>query len=230
MDATRTPHTESTRGELGQGIYSLADLRVYLAYSGSRGDGMLALRWLTSALNPVAHQPHQPDYSFSDLISLFVVRELHRHGVSYARIREAEHYMRAARGTDRPFLSHDIATDGHTVFFLQDAPNQAEAANRVRGQRRGQQVSTIAIAQYLRRVRYGEDGIADQWAPTSKVVLNPQVQFGEPVIAGSRVPTRAVADVARRFSVAEASGWLGVGTKAAGAAVQFERDLDALRN
>lgn len=230
MDATTTTDTESTRGEVGQGIYSLADLRVYLAYSGEPDDGELALEWLRRALNPVAHRPRQPDYSFSDLISLFVVRELRRHGLSDAAIREAEGHMRRARGTDRPFVSNDIATDGRTVFFMHDEPDQVEAANWARGQRRGQQASTKAIAPYLSRVRYGEDGTAEQWLPSSGVVLNPHIQFGAPVIAGSRIPTRAVADVARRYSLEQASEWLAISPGAAGAAVRFEQQLDAIRN
>jgi hypothetical protein len=64
-----------TRAQLNQGIYSLEDLRTYLAYyTGDKAAGTYALDWLTDALNPAeGHVPRRPDYAFSDLISLFVV-------------------------------------------------------------------------------------------------------------------------------------------------------------
>jgi hypothetical protein len=194
MVTAKDSPTESTRGQLGQGIYSLADMRLYLAYFGEPEDGARALTWLASALNPVAHRRRQPDYSFSDLVSLFVVRELTRLGVRAARIRDAEARMRKITGVDRPFVSEDIATDGDEVFFTTEN-DQVESANESSKRRTGQQTSLIVVAPYLDRVRY-DDGSAAAWSPADHVVLDPQVQFGEPVVDGSRVPTAVVADVA----------------------------------
>jgi uncharacterized protein (DUF433 family) len=229
MSTTHTTNTESTRGQIGQGIYSLADLRLYVAYFGEPSDGPHALRWLTDALNPAGHRARQPDYSFTDLVSLFVVRELIRFGVKVSAIREAEASMRLTRGVDRPLACEDIATDGREVFFATE-PNQVESANRTsRRQRAGQQASAIAIAPYLHRVRYHE-GAAAMWSPVDGIVLNPLVQFGEPVIDGTRVLTSAVADLARAEGVDVAANWLDVDRDAANTAVRFERQLAALRN
>ncbi len=134
MEHRITPisHTESTRGELGQGLYSLGELQAYVAYDGTRNDGARVLTWLTEVLNPVPHRSRQPDYSFSDLISLFVVRELRKRRVPAHRIRDAEAHLRAKWGTDRPFVSERIATDGRHVFcgeeIVSDQPAQIEAA------------------------------------------------------------------------------------------------------
>src|SRR4051794_32500080 len=125
---------ESTRQELGQGVYSLADLRGFLAFSGEPRDAEWARPWLTEVLNPVPHERYQPDYSFSDLISLFVVRELLKRGVKPYRIREAESFLRAKWNTDRPFLSETIQTDGYHVYGEDPEAEGIEAAD-FRGQR-----------------------------------------------------------------------------------------------
>jgi alpha/beta superfamily hydrolase len=83
------------------GVYALADLRRFLAFSGEPEDAGWTARWLKTALNPVDHGRWQADYSFSDLVSLFVVRELHRRGVRLSDIRKAENYLRKLWKTDR---------------------------------------------------------------------------------------------------------------------------------
>ncbi|MFA9271261.1 MAG: hypothetical protein ACEQSX_10970 [Baekduiaceae bacterium] len=131
--------------------------------------------------------------------------------------------------SERHTTREDIATDGIEVFFSTE-PDQVESANRTsRRQRTGQQASAIAIAPYLHRVRY-HDGAAATWSPADRVVLNPLVQFGEPVIDGTRVLTAAVADLASAEGLDRAADWLAVDRAAAEAAVRFERQLAALRN
>lgn len=225
MADTLTPDTESIRGQLGQGIYSLAELRAYLAYYGKAGQ---ALYWLGAALNPVAHRHHEPDYSFSDLVSLFVVHELRQLGVRLASIRAAEARMRRITGADRPLVSQDVATDGEEVFFATER-DQVESANVSRKRRTGQQASRIVIAPYLKSVRY-RGGAAVSWSPTTHVVLDPLVQFGDPVIEGTRVMTSAVADVADVAGLAVAAKRLSVPLDAAEAAVRFEHALIARSN
>jgi uncharacterized protein (DUF433 family) len=226
MPATSTDQTESTRGDVGQGLYSLAELRAYLTLSGERGDGEQVERWLADVLNPVRRQPRRPDHSFSDLVSLFVVRELRRHGVQPRTIREAELYLRKRWNTDRPFVSDRIQTDGHDVYV---------DGNRITGQleqaskRTGQQVMLDVVRDFLKDVRY-HDGQAQLWIPAPRVVLDPAVRFGEPVVAGTRVPTSAVADVARARDVETAAERFRISSDQAVAALAFERLLAAARN
>jgi len=222
-----TAHTESIRGELGQGIYSLGDLRVYVAYHGDPEDAGRAFDWLTDVLNPVGHARYQPDYSFSDLISLFVVRELLRRGVKPAKIRRAEAYLRRKWGTDRPFVSDRIQTDGTEVYGdnepATDKPEQIEAASL-----QGQHAMLEPIRDHLQSVHYDE-GAAQQWLPTSHVALNPRIQFGDPVVRGTRVPTTEVAGAAERVGLRRAAEMYGVAHEAARSAVRFEDRLAKLR-
>lgn len=226
MTPVTSDHHE-TRAELGLGIYSLEDLRAYLAYyAGDASTGSLALTWLIEALNPVSgHVARRPDYAFSDLISLFVVRELRRLGVRMSNIRQAEEHMRHTTGLERPFVHREVMTDGRDVWIVGDEPHQVEAASGPRGQ----QASRIALEAYLKSVQY-TDNVAATWIPAEHVLVSPHVQFGEPVVQGTRVPTAAVAGVAESAGAERAASRLGIGKAEADAAIEFERKLAALKN
>ncbi len=212
--------------ELGQGLYSLSSLRAYLALSGESKDGGYVLDWLTDVLNPVGHRRRRPDYSFGDLISLFVVRELKRRGVRTGDIRDAETYLREKWNTDRPFVSEEIQTDGRGIFVDDEliAGGQFEAAEL-----RGQQVMREAVKERLTHVRY-DDGTASYWMPVQHVLIDPRVQFGEPVIEGTRIPTEAVMDMTSYATVSEIAADLRISAEQANAALMFENRLSALHN
>lgn len=228
--SSQTESTRGKRGELGQGLYSLGELQSYLAFEGDPKDSSRALYWLTNALNPVDHRPKQPDYSFSDLISLFVVRELQRQGVSLSEIAKAERYGRERFKVDRPFVRYDVATDGRDVCFEADEdtrkPRSMESANK-----RGQRVLVEPIRDRLRSVRYTEksgNGQAYAWTPIDGVVLNPAVQFGAPVIVGTRVPTDDVAELADEFGPNATANRLSLDKAQIQAAVKFQQRLSRL--
>jgi len=220
MPPTSADALRSTRRDVGQGVYALSDLRAYLAFSGRPQDADKALPWLTSVLNPVRHQPRGADYSFSDLVSLFVVRELLKRGVRPSTMREAENYLRRKWDTDRPFVSDEIQTDGQGVFVDDELiAGQIESADR-----HGQQVLRELVKDRLAHVHYHE-GTAAYWTPTAGVLVDPRVQFGEPVIAGTRIPTEVVADVARTIRPDLAASQLRVSLAAARTAVAFQEKL-----
>jgi uncharacterized protein (DUF433 family) len=217
--------TGSIRGELGQGLYSLAELRAFLALSGRLEDGRHAQRWLSDVLAPVRRTPRQPDHSFSDLISLFVVRELRREGVKPRTIREAEQHLRSVWQTDRPFVHDTIQTDGRDVFADgARITGQVEAASK-----QGQQVMLEVVKDMLRDVGY-VDGAARTWMPDAHVVLDPAIQFGEPVLRGTRLLTVVVAEVASARDTDIAADRFRISREQADAAVAFERRLAAARN
>jgi uncharacterized protein (DUF433 family) len=210
----------------GQGLYSLASLRAYVSLSGEPKDGGYVLDWLTEVLNPVGHNRWRPDYSFGDLISLFVVRELKRKGVRTGVIRDAERYLRKKWKTDRPFISDEIKTDGCGVYVDDQlvAGGQIESADQ-----HGQQVLREAVKEKLTHVRYVE-GTASNWTPMRHILVDPRVQFGEPVIEGTRIPTESVLDMTSYADLDEIAKELSITVGQAKAAVNFEQRLSALQN
>lgn len=217
--------------ELGRGVYSLADLRVYLAFSSEweepKKDAGRALDWLQDVLLPVGHHRRRPDYSFGDLISLFVVRELRRKGVHGPDIRAAERYLRKKWNTDRPFTSGEIQTDGRGIYVDDDLiAGQIESAER-----EGQQVMRELLRERLTSVHY--DTVSERaayWVPQEHVLVDPRVQFGAPVVSGSRIPTAAVVDMTYYASPVEIERQLSISAEKVDAALSFERRLTALRN
>jgi uncharacterized protein (DUF433 family) len=234
------PTIEQTRGDVGQGVYAVEDFRRLLAISDSgqrpvESDRAPAARharrarwgdaghWLRTALNPVQHAPWRADYSFSDLISLLVVRELLLKGVALHKIKEAEAWLREVEGTDRPFVREDIKTDGVEVFYRDELiATQIEAASR-----RGQQTMRELIKDRLTSVKY-QGGIAAYWRPAPGVVVDPRVQFGEPVVIGTRIPTDAVAGVVKRLGRDRAMRRFDLSAEQIEDAVAFEDRMAAV--
>lgn len=220
---TTATDIEKTRGELGQGVYSLAELRTFLSLHGKPQDGQQAGYWLRRALNPVEHRPWQADYSFSDLISLFVVSQLHRRKVSTRTIRSAEQHLRIKWKTDRPFAREDIKTDGFEVFCA-DEPDggSIEAASQW-----GQLALREVVQDGLASVFY-DDGNAAYWVPMKGVLIDPRVQFGEPVVEGTRIPTSAVAGVVNNLGREEAIRRFELPDDLLKSALTFEAKIAAL--
>ena len=213
------------RNVIGAGLYSLADLRGFVALSSERPEeGSHVLSWLERVLNPTAHRAKQPDYSFADLISLFVVRQLLREGVPPRNIRAAEKYLRQRWVLERPFIRCEtIQTDGKHVWVDREViPGQIESADQ-----HGQQALLEPIRASLKSVHF-HDGSAAYWAPMSGVVVDPRIQFGEPVVRGTRIPTSAVAGVVRNLGKEEAMLRFGLGKSLIDSAVAFEERVAAL--
>jgi uncharacterized protein (DUF433 family) len=142
-----------------------------------------------------------------------------------SKIRQAEQHLRETIGLERPFVHREVMTDGRDVWIVGDEPLQVEAASGPRGQ----QASRIALAGYLESVQY-TDNVASTWIPADHVLMSPHVQFGEPVVQGTRVPTAAVADIAASAGAERAAVRLGIGQTEADAAIVFERTLADLRD
>jgi uncharacterized protein (DUF433 family) len=193
-----------------------------VALSGAPGDAKYVLPWLGSALNPATHARRRPDYSFADLVSLFVVRELVRSGVALRTIRDAESYLRKKWQTERPFVSDEIRTDGCGIFVDDDLiAGQIESADKY-----GQQAMRAFIKDRLPAVHY-HHGSAAYWTPRAGVSVDPRLQFGEPVLEGTRLTTELVAAAASELGVDDAASRFRITRKAVGTAVRFDAELAA---
>jgi uncharacterized protein (DUF433 family) len=181
------PVAEQEGGALGSGLYSLSELSRYLSVP-LIAPAPKVLRWIKDGLTPSAHQRGQPTYGFHDLISLLVVGSLRESGVKLSAVRQAEAYLRDERRIPRPFATEDIYTDGVNVLFN---ANPSIAGQLTAANRRGQEVWRDALRGLLRQVWY-KDGLAIAWDVRDRVRIDPRVQFGEPCVAGTRIPTAQV--------------------------------------
>lgn len=195
-----TVEYETIQGDeaLRRGLYSLTELTRYLNLRTEKTlSAATVARWARMGLTAVKHRRYRPDYSFADLISMFVVRNLVGLGLRLTEIRHTELFLRERFGHAHPFLSVRLKTDGVDVFY-EASPGIAEqltAANRW-----GQEVLRPAIFAALEGVTY-DNAVAVAWTPISNVVLDPKIQFGEPCIAGTAVTTGHLAELANRSEI-----------------------------
>ena len=182
---------------LRRGLYGLNELTTYLSFDWVPLSDSNVARWAQRGLSALEHRPRRSDYSFADLIGLFVVRNLLDVGLGLGEIRNAESYLRERYGLEHPFLSVELKTDGVDVFYdaAPSIADQLTAANRW-----GQEVFEPTITRALTGVGY-KDGIASYWSPTAGVVLDPTIQFGEPCIEETGLTTRQLATLAQKSDV-----------------------------
>lgn len=149
-------------------------------------------RW-ANGLTAVEHRPRRPDYSFLDLVSMLIVRDLVRLGMRPSEVHAAEEHLRHRYHYEHPFAVVRLKTDGVDVFYEASPTIMDQITSANRG---GQEVIKPAIHHALKDVSY-ESGIAAAWSPTPGVILDPRIQFGEPCVADTRVTTSQLAVIAR---------------------------------
>ena len=165
--------------------------------------------------------------SFVELIEVLVVGALLRRGVALRTIRRAA--KRAARmlGTSHPFAYQRFKTDGKGIF-VDLAKQSAEFQHLLIELAGGQYAFPQILNRYLEEIEFDPETLmAVRWWPLGKkrpVVLDPGVAFGEPVIAGTRIPV-SVITYALRAGETEKNlcHWYGLQPKHIRAAVAFER-------
>ena len=195
---------------LGRGIYDIAEA----ARIVQRHPDTVA-RW-TRGADPLHRVEHDRFISFLDLISLWVISELIKRGVSKRAIRAGREYMTEQVGTSYPFAHQDLATAG-TGFF-------GKLTEWVDVGRWGQGSFQAVIKGMLSPIEFGSDLHASVWRPTNGVWINPQVQAGTPCIDGTRVPTKVVADLkAVGEHIEDIADDLNLDITQVSAALQYER-------
>ncbi|MDE2936026.1 MAG: DUF433 domain-containing protein [Chloroflexota bacterium] len=139
---------------------------------------------------------------FEDLISIRAVAILRTMNVRWRAIYEAEAYLRRMLDAQYPFAHQELWTN--TVEILAEIDGLLIAASK------GGQIaisrlvtpSLISVPEMLagHELAHGltfdpQNHIATTWIPHTSVLLDPRIQFGDPCIEGTRIPTKAVWDL-----------------------------------
>lgn len=181
--------------------------------------------WVSKGLAPVG----PPDaegrelLSFHDLISLLVVRDLRRRGVSLRRISTAYCYMVSELGLERPFAHQRFWTWSKDVFvrILLEGVELPVAASRY-----GQISFADMLEESLRGVEYGPDLLASVWRPVPDVWINPRIRQGSPCVDGTRLDTWVLYDLHLAGESAEyLAGLYGLSIDQVSAGLEWERRL-----
>jgi len=159
--------------------------------------------------------PTSPMLSFVNLIETHVLAALRRqHQVPLTNVRRALDYLRESFPSPHPLAEQSFETDGVDVFIQE----YGQLINVSRG---GQTEMREMIEAHLRRVERDPQGRPVRLFPFVRrredvqpqeiaaiprfIVIDPFVSFGQPVLAGSGIPTAVIAD---RFQAGESLGEL----------------------
>ena len=138
-------------------------------------------------------------YSFINLIEAHVLIALRKtYKVPMQRIRKQANWLRKKFHTEHPLAERNIETDGYSLF-IEHMGLKLSAAG-------GQIAIPEVVSLYLRRVERDPRGPARFYPFTtwvkcpSLIVMSPFVDFGRPVISGTRVETVMIRE---RFDAGE---------------------------
>ncbi len=201
---------------LGRGIYSSREAaRLIQAHPE------LVARWTTKRKGKRALvEPSQGDlFSFHDLISLLVVKELWDRKVTTDEIRAGEDFLAQELNTERPLAHRDLATVGRQFFVKLDSWYDAGKG--------GQGAFETVIAPMLRPIEYDADLMASIWRPWDHVSINPQVQAGTPCVEATRITTAVLAAMAEGADLRDVADDFDLDLAEVNAAVDYERELSA---
>lgn len=148
---------------------------------------------------PVLTLPERtpPVLSFTNLVEAHVLDAIRRkHQIPLDKIRLAIRYLREEFGSEHPLSDYRLETDGLDLFVQ-------EYGRLINITRSGQLAIRELLQGYLKRIERDSVGTAVRLYPFTRkrqmdeprvVVIDPTISFGRPVLAGTGIPTGAIAE------------------------------------
>jgi uncharacterized protein (DUF433 family)/DNA-binding transcriptional MerR regulator len=199
--------------ELGTGIYTFSEAARIIRSAGSRVSARQLRYWINRGLAepiPVADENFAV-LSFEDLISLEIVRRFRTVGASLQRVRVFNKELRAQfPALDHPFAYKVFFTDGASLWAkIGEGPTDVI---ELVGKHRGHCVWGDAIATFAKAIRWSDEVIphAAGWRLNQWVEVDPAIQFGAPVVKGTRVTARTIGANLQEGSPEEVADWYGL--------------------
>jgi uncharacterized protein (DUF433 family) len=141
--------------------------------------------------------------SFTNLVEIHVLSAIRRtHRVSLQKLRQSLQYIHRELPTPHPLAKLEWRTD-QTELFIEVLGRILNVSGR-----RGQVEIREVVEAYLDRIERDESGLAARFYPFTRaehgdrplvrqpkiVVIDPRVSFGVPVLVGTGIPTRVLAE------------------------------------
>lgn len=177
------------------GTYSIPNATLYI-YATMTNGGRLRLntrhlyRWTKEGLAGgylVGIRNHHLFITFKDLVSLRIVAAMRANGIKPKEIAIAEVELRKMFGWEYPFTMADLWTAKPDVFI--------KAKGLLLSLSRHMQAAMDFFEEYLQPVHgltFDLFGSSAAWSPHQGILLDPAIQYGEPCVSGTRVPTQVV--------------------------------------
>ena len=178
------------------GTYSIPSAALYVLASSSNGhrlkltprhlyhwtkDG-LAGGYLTGIRNKKLF------INFRDLISLRAIAAMRANGMSHRQIIIAERVLRNWYGHEYPFATMEFWTLPPKDILVKEGGVLLSASRHL-------QSAMEFFQEFMtpsHNITFDIFNLSATWSPFNNVLLDPQVQYGEPCIEGTRVPTQVI--------------------------------------
>ena len=143
--------------------------------------------------------------SFYNLVEAHVLDSIrHIHEVDLIAVRRAIDFIESRYGTRHPLAEQAFLTDGQDLFIHELEDLIAASAG-------GQKAMREVLDAHLRRIERDAHGVAERLFLFTRggehsadeprtVLVDPRISFGRPVLAGTGIPTSAIAE---RFKAGE---------------------------
>ena len=176
--------------------YSVAEAAHYLGVPKSTLRAWFAgQRKFRAVIRPA--DPKRLGLSFSNLVEAYVLAAIRRkHHIGLPTIRRGLRFLTERLGSKRPLLEQKFATKGVELYV--------ELGQIINIARDGQIEMAELIRSYLERVERDPKGVPIKLYPFMRsqplgeqprtIVIDPEVSFGRPVIAGTGIPTAVLAE------------------------------------
>ncbi len=174
------------------GIYSLPEAARLLRVTPSRlsnwANGYTYKRKEDLGTKPpvlLTNREHTRVINFREMFELMAVREFRKFDVKLETIREVAKRLAAELNTPYPFASQELFVNGkkivreHGTGFIQVDTGQI-VMERIHGLVKELEFEANLVAAW--KPRHGRND----------VLVTPAIQFGDPIVAGTRIPTRSI--------------------------------------
>lgn len=203
--------TTLDRPKLGEGTYTFGEAARILRRSTRTVTNQRLRYWIKTGLSPASRVADDGEdvLTFEDLVSLEIVHRLRDEGASLQSIRRVEVELRRLfPELERPFAHELFFTDGASVWAQ---VHGEDAVIEIVGKNRSHYAWRDAIRTFARDIRFeGPGGKAARWTLSPWVEINPTIQFGAPVVTGTRVAVRTVAANLEVGTPSEVADWYGL--------------------
>lgn len=191
-------------------------------------DGLVTVEKNQTPLVYSASNLEIPNVSFIDLIELLFVKEFIGEGFSLQKIRKALYEAEYHLGKRR-FARNIFFTDGSNIYL--QMPKDSKSIMKLMSG--GQWAIPEIIVDLGNKIEFSDvTGLATRWYPVGKtgyIVVDPEIAFGRPIVAGSGISTHNIFDLfqGEKGEIAPVKNWFNISEPAISAAISFEQSLVA---
>jgi uncharacterized protein (DUF433 family) len=162
---------------------------------------------------------------FLDLMEVRFVDAFLEAGLSLKKIRRAAKLATELVGRDHPFSTQKFRTDGKRIFAEIEHDDRKGDKSLYDLEQHQFGIYEVIVPSLLEGVEFDDEGQATRWRPdrtSPLVIIDPQRQFGQPIVEGG-VQTAVLADAVRaEGSVDAVARWYEIPREAVEQAIRFE--------